>query len=140
MFRKMRGLSEFPENSPAIGDVLSHLTASVDLDFGSHFPIHVILLPNPSHLEAINPVAVGKTRGRQQSLHDGDYSLESSAQPGERVICLQVFGRLGQELGERVCFAVLNKLMRVNERPDSLQLVRLFMLSHPHSVLTYKYN
>uniref|UniRef100_A0ABM5GGT1 2-oxoadipate dehydrogenase complex component E1 n=2 Tax=Pogona vitticeps TaxID=103695 RepID=A0ABM5GGT1_9SAUR len=92
MFRKMRGLSEFPENSPAIGDVLSHLTASVDLDFGSHFPIHVILLPNPSHLEAINPVAVGKTRGRQQSLHDGDYSLESSAQPGERVICLQVHG------------------------------------------------
>ncbi|XP_060634255.2 2-oxoadipate dehydrogenase complex component E1 [Anolis sagrei] len=92
MFRKMRGLSEFPEPSPAIGDVLSHLTASVDLDFGSHRPIHVILLPNPSHLEAINPVAVGKTRGRQQSLLDGDYSPESSAQPGDKVICLQVHG------------------------------------------------
>ncbi|KAJ7329520.1 hypothetical protein JRQ81_015694 [Phrynocephalus forsythii] len=92
MFRKMRGLSEFPEHSPAIGDVLSHLTASVDLDFGSHLPIHVILLPNPSHLEAINPVAVGKTRGRQQSLRDGDYSLDSSAQPGDQVICLQVHG------------------------------------------------
>ncbi|KAH0616439.1 hypothetical protein JD844_027532 [Phrynosoma platyrhinos] len=92
MFRKMRGLSEFPENSPAIGDVLSHLTASVDLDFGSHHPLHVILLPNPSHLEAINPVAVGKTRGRQQSLLDGDYSSDSSAQPGDKVICLQVHG------------------------------------------------
>uniref|UniRef100_A0A8D0C110 2-oxoadipate dehydrogenase complex component E1 n=1 Tax=Salvator merianae TaxID=96440 RepID=A0A8D0C110_SALMN len=92
MFRKMRGLSEFPENSPAIGDVLSHLTASVDLDFGSHHPIHVILLPNPSHLEAINPVAVGKTRGRQQSLQDGDYSLDNAAQSGDRVICLQVHG------------------------------------------------
>ncbi|KAJ6666356.1 hypothetical protein lerEdw1_000629 [Lerista edwardsae] len=92
MFRKMRGLSEFPETSPAIGDVLSHLTASVDLDFGSHRPIHVILLPNPSHLEAINPVAVGKTRGRQQTLHDGDYSLDASAQPGDKVICLQVHG------------------------------------------------
>lgn len=91
MFRKMRGLSEFPENSPAIGDVLSHLTSSVDLDFGSHRPVHVTLLPNPSHLEAINPVAVGKTRGRQQSLLDGDYSPESSAQPGDKVICLQVF-------------------------------------------------
>lgn len=90
MFRKMRGLSEHPENSPAIGDVLSHLTASVDLDFGSHHPIHVILLPNPSHLEAINPVAVGTTRGRQQSMLDGDYSLDSSAQPGDKVICLQV--------------------------------------------------
>uniref|UniRef100_A0A8D0HHJ1 2-oxoadipate dehydrogenase complex component E1 n=1 Tax=Sphenodon punctatus TaxID=8508 RepID=A0A8D0HHJ1_SPHPU len=92
MFRKMRGLSEFPESSPAIGDVLSHLTSSVDLDFGSHHPLHVTLLPNPSHLEAINPVAVGKTRGRQQSLLDGDYSLESSAQPGDKVICLQVHG------------------------------------------------
>uniref|UniRef100_A0A8B9QST9 2-oxoadipate dehydrogenase complex component E1 n=1 Tax=Anas platyrhynchos TaxID=8839 RepID=A0A8B9QST9_ANAPL len=92
MFRKMRGLSEFPENSPAIGDVLSHLTSSVDLDFGSHRPVHVTLLPNPSHLEAINPVAVGKTRGRQQSLLDGDYSPESSAQPGDKVICLQVHG------------------------------------------------
>ncbi|XP_060114514.1 2-oxoadipate dehydrogenase complex component E1 [Heteronotia binoei] len=92
IFRKMRGLSEFPENSTAIGDVLSHLTASVYLDFGSHQPIHVILLPNPSHLEAVNPVAVGKTRGRQQSLLDGDYSLDSSAQPGDKVICLQVHG------------------------------------------------
>ncbi|XP_065455169.1 2-oxoadipate dehydrogenase complex component E1 isoform X3 [Chrysemys picta bellii] len=92
MFRKMRGLSEFPENSPAIGDVLSHLTSSVDLDFGSHRPLHVTMLPNPSHLEAINPVAVGKTRGRQQSLLDGDYSLDSAAQAGDKVICLQVHG------------------------------------------------
>lgn len=92
MFRKMRGLSEFPETSPATGDVLSHLTASVDLDFGSHCPIHVILLPNPSHLEAVNPVAVGKTRGRQQTLQDGDYSQDASARPGDRVICLQVHG------------------------------------------------
>ncbi|XP_026523430.1 probable 2-oxoglutarate dehydrogenase E1 component DHKTD1, mitochondrial [Notechis scutatus] len=92
MFRKMQGLSEFPEDSAAIGDVLSHLTASVELDFGSHRPIHVILLPNPSHLEAINPVAVGKTRGRQQTLLDGDYSLAGSARPGDKVICLQVHG------------------------------------------------
>ncbi|KAM4746828.1 2-oxoadipate dehydrogenase complex component E1 [Rhinophrynus dorsalis] len=92
MFRKMRGLSEFPENSPAIGDVLSHLTSSVDLDFGSHRPIHVTMLPNPSHLEAINPVAVGKTRARQQSLSDGDYSTDCSAQPGDKVVCLQVHG------------------------------------------------
>lgn len=94
MFRKMRGLSEFPEDSPAIGDVLSHLTASVYLDFGSRQPLHVIMLPNPSHLEAINPVAVGKTRGRQQTLLDGDYSLDSSAQPGDKVICLQVLCRI----------------------------------------------
>lgn len=94
MFRKMRGLSEFPENVATIGDVLSHLTSSVDLDFGAHQPLHVTMLPNPSHLEAVNPVAVGKTRGRQQSREDGDYSPNGSAQPGDKVICLQQAGRI----------------------------------------------
>lgn len=90
MFRKMRGLSEFPESSPAIGDVLSHLTSSVELDFGAGHPLHVTMLPNPSHLEAINPVAQGKTRARQQLRKEGDYSPHDSAQPGDQVICLQV--------------------------------------------------
>lgn len=90
MFRKMRGLSEFPDTSPAIGDVLSHLTSSVELDVRAGHPLHVTMLPNPSHLEAINPVAQGKTRARQQLKKEGDYSPEDSAQPGDQVICLQV--------------------------------------------------
>lgn len=90
MFRKMRGLSEFPDTSPAIGDVLSHLTSSVLLDFGAAHPVHVTMLPNPSHLEAINPVAQGKARARQQLQKEGDYSPEDSAQPGDRVVCVQV--------------------------------------------------
>uniref|UniRef100_A0A669DKJ7 2-oxoadipate dehydrogenase complex component E1 n=1 Tax=Oreochromis niloticus TaxID=8128 RepID=A0A669DKJ7_ORENI len=92
MFRKMRGLSEFPDTSPAIGDVLSHLTSSVELDFGAKHPLHVTMLPNPSHLEAINPVAQGKTRARQQLRKEGDYSPEDDAQPGDQVICLQIHG------------------------------------------------
>uniref|UniRef100_A0A671UW05 2-oxoadipate dehydrogenase complex component E1 n=1 Tax=Sparus aurata TaxID=8175 RepID=A0A671UW05_SPAAU len=92
MFRKMRGLSEFPDTSPAIGDVLSHLTSSVELEFGAGHPVHVTMLPNPSHLEAINPVAQGKTRARQQLRKEGDYSPEDSAQPGDQVVCLQVHG------------------------------------------------
>ncbi|XP_070763323.1 2-oxoadipate dehydrogenase complex component E1 [Enoplosus armatus] len=92
MFRKMRGLSEFPDTSPAIGDVLSHLTSSVELDFGAGHPLHVTMLPNPSHLEAINPVAQGKTRARQQLRKEGDYSPQDNAQPGDQVICLQVHG------------------------------------------------
>ncbi|XP_078275593.1 2-oxoadipate dehydrogenase complex component E1 [Rhinoraja longicauda] len=92
MFRKMRGLSEFPEGSAASGDVLSHLSSSVDLDFGLAQPLHVTMLPNPSHLEAINPVAVGKARGRQQSQQDGDYSISPDAWPGDKAICVQVHG------------------------------------------------
>ncbi|XP_012735817.2 probable 2-oxoglutarate dehydrogenase E1 component DHKTD1, mitochondrial [Fundulus heteroclitus] len=92
MFRKMRGLSEFPDTSPAIGDVLSHLTSSVELDLGAGHPLHVTMLPNPSHLEAINPVAQGKTRARQQLRREGDYSPEENAYPGDQVVCLQVHG------------------------------------------------
>ncbi|XP_051916561.1 2-oxoadipate dehydrogenase complex component E1-like isoform X2 [Hippocampus zosterae] len=92
MFRKMRGLSEFPETSPAIGDVLSHLTSSVDLDVGAGHRLHVTMLPNPSHLEAINPVAQGKTRALQQLRKEGDYSDDERARPGDRVLCLQVHG------------------------------------------------
>uniref|UniRef100_A0A146PEE1 2-oxoadipate dehydrogenase complex component E1 n=1 Tax=Fundulus heteroclitus TaxID=8078 RepID=A0A146PEE1_FUNHE len=92
MFRKMRGLSEFPDTSPAIGDVLSHLTSSVELDLGAGHLLHVTMLPNPSHLEAINPVAQGKTRARQQLRREGDYSPEENAYPGDQVVCLQVHG------------------------------------------------
>uniref|UniRef100_A0A4W4FHU4 2-oxoadipate dehydrogenase complex component E1 n=1 Tax=Electrophorus electricus TaxID=8005 RepID=A0A4W4FHU4_ELEEL len=48
-----------------------------ELDMGVGHPLHVTMLPNPSHLEAINPVAQGKTRGRQQVKRDGDYSSDS---------------------------------------------------------------
>lgn len=67
MFRKMKGLSEFPEGTPEFytGDVLSHLTSSKDVNFpGCDNSIHVTILPNPSHLEAVSPVAVGKSYAR----------------------------------------------------------------------------
>uniref|UniRef100_A0A8C7F2A2 2-oxoadipate dehydrogenase complex component E1 n=1 Tax=Oncorhynchus kisutch TaxID=8019 RepID=A0A8C7F2A2_ONCKI len=92
MFRKMCGLSEFPADSPSIGDVLSHLTSSVELDFGAAHLLKVTMLPNPSHLEAINPVTQGKTRARQQLKKEGDYSPNENAQPGNKVVCLQVHG------------------------------------------------
>ncbi|XP_061418706.1 LOW QUALITY PROTEIN: 2-oxoadipate dehydrogenase complex component E1 [Lethenteron reissneri] len=93
MFRKMRGLSEFPEGTRgAVGDVLSHLTATLDVEAAPGRSVRVALLPNPSHLEAVNPVAVGKARGRQRTRREGHYSGEPGARPGDRVACLQVHG------------------------------------------------
>lgn len=98
MFRKLKGKYEFPNEFRGTGDVLSHLTSSTNLSYGGK-SVHVTLIPNPSHLEANNPVAVGKTRGRQQSLREGDYtsgndaaSGKDAAQAGDRVLCLQVHG------------------------------------------------
>ena len=42
------------------------------------------LLPNPSHLEAINPVIVGKARARQLSLREGQYHYGEGEGEGER--------------------------------------------------------
>lgn len=87
----MRGKPEFPTDVQGLGDVLSHLSTSVDVKYGKK-PVHVVLLPCPSHLEAVNPVAAGKTRGRQQSLKAGDYDSNASALPGDRTLCVLVHG------------------------------------------------
>lgn len=73
LFHKLKGLSEFPNDvKSAIGDVTSHLTASVDLNVNER-KVHVTVLRNPSHLEAVNSVSMGKTRGIMQAIKDGAY-------------------------------------------------------------------
>ncbi|KAF8641344.1 hypothetical protein AX16_010042 [Volvariella volvacea WC 439] len=89
MFHKIRGGSEIPEEYGGEGDVLSHLAASPILNYGAPNPLKVSLLPNPSHLEAANPVALGKTRAKQYVL------LKESPQDcalGDKVMCVQLHG------------------------------------------------
>ena len=52
--------------------------------------LHVSLIPNPSHLEANNPVAVGKARGRQQSLKAGYYGTKQ--ENDKKVLCVHIHG------------------------------------------------
>ncbi|XP_078315936.1 2-oxoadipate dehydrogenase complex component E1-like isoform X2 [Crassostrea virginica] len=88
MFKKMKGLPEFPSNVYGSGDVLSHLYTSVDLSYNDK-DVHVSLIPNPSHLEANNPVAVGKARAKQQLYQCGEYSPDPT---DDKVLCVQVHG------------------------------------------------
>lgn len=46
-------------------DVKYHLGTSVDHVYPDGRKVRLSLLPNPSHLEAVNPVAAGKTRAKQ---------------------------------------------------------------------------
>ncbi|CAJ0592057.1 unnamed protein product [Cylicocyclus nassatus] len=91
MFRKMKGKPEFPDNVQGSGDVLSHLTSSFDHQTPEG-TVHISMLPNPSHLEAVNPVAMGKARARARSLGLGDYSRERSARTGDGVLSVLVHG------------------------------------------------
>ena len=58
---------------------------SADLDYGRKLPLHVTMLPNPSHLDAVDPVITGKARGRQLTLKDGCYSDLPDCQMGDKV-------------------------------------------------------
>ncbi len=57
------------EDMEATGDVKYHQGASSDRDFGGN-KIHLSLSANPSHLEAVNPVVVGRVRAKQDQLGD----------------------------------------------------------------------
>lgn len=61
--------SHFSEELDASGDVKYHQGASSDRDFNGH-KIHLSLSANPSHLEAVNPVVVGRVRAKQDIFND----------------------------------------------------------------------
>ena len=51
--------------------------------------VKVSLLPNPSHLEAVSPVALGKTRAKQYSLLN---SSPEDCMLGDKAMCVQLHG------------------------------------------------
>jgi len=73
IFAEFRGASAKPEDVGGSGDVKYHMGTSTDRDFGGR-PVHVSLTPNPSHLEAVDPVVKGKVRAKQDQLGDATRS------------------------------------------------------------------
>ncbi|MBV8398558.1 MAG: 2-oxoglutarate dehydrogenase E1 component [Acetobacteraceae bacterium] len=69
VFSEFSGASFKPDDVQGSGDVKYHLGTSADLDMNGR-SIHVSLQPNPSHLEAVDPVVVGKVRARQDMAGD----------------------------------------------------------------------
>lgn len=89
LFRKLQGLSEFLDAKKCTGDVISHLVNSVDLNMEQK-NLHVTMLRNPSHLEIVNPVSMGKTRGIMQAIRESAYGEDENAQWSDKVINVQV--------------------------------------------------
>ena len=53
----------------------------------------VSLLANPSHLEAVNPIALGKTRAKQWSLLKTlQADPNNKCELGDKVMCVQLHG------------------------------------------------
>ena len=69
IFSEFQGNSSQPENVQGAGDVKYHLGTSSDRTFDNK-KVHLSLTANPSHLEAVNPVVVGKVRAKQDQKED----------------------------------------------------------------------
>ncbi|MGJ8586925.1 MAG: thiamine pyrophosphate-dependent enzyme, partial [Yoonia sp.] len=71
IFNEFQGGSFKPEDVDGSGDVKYHLGASSDRAFDDN-SVHLSLTANPSHLEAVNPVVLGKVRAKQDQKNDED--------------------------------------------------------------------
>lgn len=61
-----------PESNRGAGDVLYHLGYSSDWTTSEERNVHISLCFNPSHLEFVNPVAMGRCRSKQDRIEDYD--------------------------------------------------------------------
>jgi 2-oxoglutarate dehydrogenase E1 component len=67
IFHEFKGGSSTPNEIEGSGDVKYHLGASSDREF-DHNNVHLSLTANPSHLEIVVPVVLGKVRAKQDQL------------------------------------------------------------------------
>src|SRR6202522_207167 len=70
IFHEFKGGSASPDEIEGSGDVKYHLGASSDREFDGN-SVHLSLSANPSHLEIVDPVVLGKVRAKQDQLNDG---------------------------------------------------------------------
>ncbi|MBT5954186.1 2-oxoglutarate dehydrogenase E1 component [bacterium] len=72
VFSEFEG-TPLPEDIKGSGDVKYHLGRSSDIKTVGGKDVHLSLVPNPSHLEAVNPVVQGIVYSKCHDLYDGDY-------------------------------------------------------------------
>ncbi len=69
IFSEFQGQAAYPDDVQGSGDVKYHLGTSADRVFDGD-EIHLSLTANPSHLEAVDPVVLGKVRAKQTQWGD----------------------------------------------------------------------
>ncbi|MCU9836611.1 2-oxoglutarate dehydrogenase E1 component [Ruegeria sp. WL0004] len=118
IFNEFQGGSFKPEDVDGSGDVKYHLGASSDRAFDGN-TVHLSLTANPSHLEAVNPVVLGKARAKQDQFGDKDRTSVmpvllhgDAAFAGQGVVaeCFQLSGIRGHRTGGTMHIVVNNQI------------------------------
>ena len=61
------------DESVTLGDVKYHLGFNKKVTLEDGKQVNLALLPNPSHLETVTPIAIGLTRSRIDHAYEHDY-------------------------------------------------------------------
>jgi 2-oxoglutarate dehydrogenase E1 component len=69
IFSEFQGMSAKPDDVEGSGDVKYHLGTSADREFDGK-KVHLSLNANPSHLELVDPVVMGRVRAKQRQVGD----------------------------------------------------------------------
>ncbi|MEM7499721.1 MAG: 2-oxoglutarate dehydrogenase E1 component [Pseudomonadota bacterium] len=117
IFNEFQGGSFKPEDVEGSGDVKYHLGASSDREFDGN-TVHLSLTANPSHLEAVNPVVIGKARAKQDQIGDGRHTVipvllhGDAAFAGQGVVaeCFGLSGLKGHKTGGTIHIVVNNQI------------------------------
>jgi 2-oxoglutarate dehydrogenase E1 component len=118
IFNEFAGGSANPQDVGGSGDVKYHLGTSSDREFDGN-KVHLSLQANPSHLEAVNPVVLGKARAVQVIKGDaeGDKVLPillhgDAAFAGQGIVweCLSFSGLPGYGIGGCIHFVINNQV------------------------------
>ena len=120
IFHEFKGGSSTPNEIEGSGDVKYHLGASSDREFDGN-RVHLSLTANPSHLEIVNPVVLGKVRAKQDQLgatrEDRTMVMPllisgDAAFAGQGVIaeCFGLSGLRGHRTGGSVHFIINNQI------------------------------
>ncbi len=117
LFHEFKGGSFLPDEIEGSGDVKYHLGASSDREFDNN-KVHLSLTANPSHLEIVDPVVLGKVRAKQDQ-HEGDRRSVlpllihgDAAFAGQGVVaeCLGLSGLKGHRTGGSIHFIINNQI------------------------------
>ena len=122
IFHEFQGGSSLPSDVEGSGDVKYHLGASSDREFDGN-KVHLSLTANPSHLEIVNPVVIGKARAKQAfALRENPNAGRGHVMPlllhgdaafaGQGVVaeCFALSNLRGYATGGTVHFIVNNKI------------------------------
>lgn len=129
LFHEFKGGAFYPEEVEGSGDVKYHLGASADREFDGN-NVHLSLTANPSHLEIVDPVVLGKARAKQdqRSAVDGRFLADTrqtdrsvvlplllhgdAAFAGQGVIaeCLGLSGLKGHRTGGSIHVVINNQI------------------------------